>query len=282
MRSDDRARRCERCSETVLNLSSRTELGARLAVATGRARCVRYEIDRNGRMAFKRSLLARMLATVAAAMPITALAGPVGPPIATASAPVDGTAAIRVYTVDKDGIPIPGVYLELSDAEHVVTHASTDDDGMAVFGRLPPGTWRIDATLPRFVPARVISIRTASGGETTVPVALEAAGAEGDIVLGGISSWTPPPSLPIAMGGRVDVVTDPGSWRRAALRCAGYARALRAGLSTGKARFVGVPEGGACQVRLAGGARPVVVSFTPRTPEVVVAPDDPSTFDRRR
>jgi hypothetical protein len=85
------------------------------------------------------------------------------------------TGSIRVYTVDKDGIPVPGVELALNGESLIggTQTRATDEDGMAQFPQLLPGAYTIDANLAKFNGARATNIQVSIGRETTVPITMQ-------------------------------------------------------------------------------------------------------------
>jgi hypothetical protein len=76
MPGDDRARRCARCDHSVHDLSARTELGARVLLATARKPCVRYAVEADGSVRFRPSRLAKVAAALLAFLPAVARAEP--------------------------------------------------------------------------------------------------------------------------------------------------------------------------------------------------------------
>lgn len=128
MVGDERARHCAICDQQVTDLSAGTEADARALIATG-AGCVRYRVDRTGRILFRREVAA-LAASATILLAATASAEPMGvssgvssgvcagqqdttqvAPIAAAEAPPepDVPEGGRIFSIlDASGHPAPG------------------------------------------------------------------------------------------------------------------------------------------------------------------------------
>lgn len=94
------------------------------------------------------------------------------------------TGSIRVYVVDTDDLPIPGVELTLT-GESLIGGAqvrAADGNGMAQFVQLLPGSYEINAIKAGFVGVKVTNLMVNIGRETTQYVKL-AVGSETDTEL---------------------------------------------------------------------------------------------------
>jgi hypothetical protein len=243
MPGDARTRHCAKCDRQVVNLSAHSELGARLVLAGTRRPCVRFAAAPDGRVRFRPSRLVRLVAAVAA----------------LASAPVradPGTLTVRV--VDPDELPIPGTSITVVDAAGVeVGTATTDDVGEARFDGPAGVGWTFDATKAGFTGVRVTGM--APGMTQSVVLA---PGEFHTVTVGGISARSRRSRLPAAWhAARVEIAAAGAQWERVAVRCGGYASALRARFVGPDAAVDGVPIGEECRARLTGGARPLLIEF---------------------
>ena len=151
MEGSGAVRRCDQCACSVVDLSAHTELSARLMLATAAAPCVRYAVDRDGRVRFQPSLLARAGALLMTLAPLTALAEDLSaPPPAEEAAPV-GPGLIAIRVTDMDGLPIPNVTMACGEGVAV----TSDAQGRALVDVGPDGC-AVDIERPGFVPVRLV------------------------------------------------------------------------------------------------------------------------------
>lgn len=272
MAGDARRRHCARCAKDVVDLSARTELGARLTLAVRKPACVRYTVRPDGRVRFRPSRLARVVAALAALAAAPAMAAPAVPPTVQ-MAPGEG--AIRLFVTDETDLPVPGAQLDFTGPDGTIVTVVTDAFGQAVVAA-GPGAWTVDVTKMEFTGQKLTNVMVTPGRETRLPVQLNPSSYVGDIgwISYDIRFNRSEPDLP-AGGSSRTVYAAPGRWRRAVLKCVGYGTYLHRSVVGGVAWFDGIPTAAECRARLHGWAPPVRVQFGPGETRVRVPGEDP-------
>ncbi len=132
-----RARHCDHCDRRVTDLSAGTEAEAE-ALLSEDPGCVRYRVDRAGRLLFRRPLRALaaaatlLLADTAAAEPMGvssgATVGETAPDEPVGAAPGGRPGVHHISLVDGDGLPVVGAEVEIEGLRLV-----SDDEGVVIF-----------------------------------------------------------------------------------------------------------------------------------------------------
>ncbi len=98
-------------------------------------------------------------------------------PFAAAAQSGAGTGAVEGVVTDADAKTVPGVTVELRDADTgYMRTAVTDERGRFSAPAMPVGSYALEATLPGFSPARRTGVVVSVGHTETVPLRLSVAG----------------------------------------------------------------------------------------------------------